>query len=96
MAVIKPLSEGKLPCECGREGPGSAASRCPRAVWTLAALLLAVCCGFLVLVIRMTIQVHNLMEQVGNLSRTLQSPHGISAVGRHSSSVNVPFHSVLF
>lgn len=96
MAVIKPLSESKLPCECGLEGPGSTASRCPRAVWALAALLLAVCCGFLVLVIRMTIQVHTLMAQVGNLSRTLQSPHGISAVRRHSSSGHVPFYSVLF
>lgn len=96
MAVIKPQSESKQPCECGLEGPGSTASRCPRAVWALVALLLAVCCGFLVLVIRMTIQVHTLMAQVGNLSRTLQSPHGISAVGRHSSSGHLPFYSVLF
>lgn len=73
MAICKSFSSIKITDACNEEKQIQKSSRLPKANTALCVICLGICACILVLYVKTTYQVQNLIEQVGNLSRRLQN-----------------------
>lgn len=73
MAICKSFSSVKITDACNEEKQIQKSSRLPKANTALCVICLGICACILVLYVKTTYQVQNLIEQVGNLSRRLQN-----------------------
>lgn len=73
MAICKSFSSIKITDACNEEKQIQKSSRLPKANTVLCVICLGICVCILVLYVKTTYQVQNLIEQVGNLSRRLQN-----------------------
>lgn len=73
MAICKSFSSIKITDACNEEKQTPKSSRFPKASAAFCVICLGICAFILVLYVKTTYQLQNLMEQVSNLSTRLQN-----------------------